>query len=109
MQIHQDLSRLGYREIDMLADLLKAYAKNGADFLNEGVQWKYNTYSDSLFLVDQDHNVGMINDDTGNFEQWHYCPFCGHEGFAKDFDHKAEDENEGERNEHEQYIMQVYP
>lgn len=84
----QDLSKLGYREIDQLADLLKAYAKNGCDFLNDEVKWEFNPMSDSLFLVDEDFNVAMLNDDK--LEQWFNCPQCGHEGFKEDMKHNED-------------------
>lgn len=89
MENTQDLAKLGYREIDQLADLLKAYAKNGADFLGDNVQWEYNPTSDSLFLIDEDYNVAVMNGDK--LEQWHSCAYCGHEGFAEDFEHEPED------------------
>lgn len=82
----QDLSRLGFREIGQLAELLKVYADNGADFLESGVQWEYNPNSDNLFLVDEDYNVGMINPETGKLEQWVNCGGCGKEGFRLEVD-----------------------
>lgn len=87
-----DLSRLGYREIAQLAELLKVYADNGSDFLDSGVHWEYNPNSDNLFLVDEDYNVGIINPETGKLEQWLNCSNCGREGFASEF--KLNDEQE---------------
>jgi hypothetical protein len=40
----QDLSKLGYREIDQLADLLKLYAQNPNGFLNNGHRIYYMDY-----------------------------------------------------------------
>lgn len=77
----QDLSKLGFKEIAQLAELLKVYADNGSDFLESGVQWEYNPNSDNLFLVDEDYNVGMINPETGKLEQWVNCEHCNAEGF----------------------------
>lgn len=88
----QDLSKLGFREIAQLAELLKVYADNGSDFLESGVQWEYNPNSDNLFLVDEDYNVGMINDETGKLEQWLNCSNCGREGFKSEF--KLNEDNE---------------
>lgn len=88
----QDLSKLSYREIDQLADLLKAYANNPNDCgLGDGVKWEYNPYSDNLFLVDDDYNVAMMN--WGKLEKFYSCPNCGNEGFIEDFT-KLEKENE---------------
>ena len=80
----QDLSKLGFREIDQLGDLLKAYAEHGTDFLGNEVKWEYNPMSDNLFLTDEDYNVGMLTDE-GKIEQWIYCGNCGNEGFASEF------------------------
>jgi hypothetical protein len=78
----QDLSKLGYREIGQLADILKLYSENPNDCgLSYGVKWEYNPDSDNLFLVDDDFNVAMVNDDTGKLERWHTCGNCGLEGF----------------------------
>lgn len=84
----QDLSKLGYREIDQLADLLKIYAANGSEFLGSGVVWEYNPNSDNLFLLDEDYNVGMINTETGKLEQWFTCSDCGAEGFKSELVHE---------------------
>jgi hypothetical protein len=83
-----DLSKLGYREIDQLADLLKAYANNPDDCgLNDGVTWEYNPNSDNLFLVDEDFNIAMFNPNSekDGLEKFYNCPNCGHEGFKDDF------------------------
>jgi len=86
----QDISKLGYREIDQLADLLKAYADNPNDSgLGDDVKWEYNPNSDNLFLVDSDCNVAMMTD--GKLEEFHTCSYCGHEGFAEDFREREED------------------
>jgi hypothetical protein len=83
----QDLSKLGYREIDQLADLLKAYANNPNDCgLNDGVKWEYNPHSDCIFLTDEDCNVAMINPENGELEKFYKCPNCGNEGFKSDAD-----------------------
>ena len=86
----QDLSKLGYREIDQLGDLLKAYADNPNDCgLGDGVKWEYNPNSDNLFLVDEDYNVAMMTDPYAKpqkqlLAKWYSCPNCGHEGFKED-------------------------
>ncbi len=87
----QDLSKLGYREIDQLADLLKAYSNNPPDCLIDNVKWEYNPESDNLFLLDDDYNVAMLNDDK--LEQWFSCPNCGYEGFKDEYGHTRKEDN----------------
>lgn len=87
-----DLSKLGYREIGQLAELLKEYADNGSDFLENGVNWEYNPNSDNLFLVDEDGNVGMMNPETGKLEEFMNCERCPNESFATEM---VETEDEG--------------
>ena len=101
----QDLSKLGYREIDMLGDLLKAYAENPNDCgLGNGVNWEYNPNSDNLFLIDEDYNIAMLDSDglghtsapeqTGKLAKWYDCPNCGHEGFKRDFEITSHDDKQ---------------
>ena len=86
-----DLSRFGYRELQMASELLAAYCKEGKpDFLTDRIKIYMNTESGDVFLSDEDFNVGEMNGDK--LEQWFYCPECGHEGFKEDMKH-------GENNE----------
>lgn len=71
----QDLSKFGYRELDEVGTLLKAYADNPS--VHDGSN-------------DEDYNVAMMNGDT--LEQWFNCPVCGHEGFLEDMYHNKDDE-----------------
>ena len=83
----QDLSKLGYREIGQLAELLTAYADQSwasqDDQLGNGVKWEYNPNSDNLFLVDEDYNVAMLNDD-GKLENFLTCSNCGEEAMRSE-------------------------
>jgi hypothetical protein len=81
--VTKDLSGFGYRELDMAADLLIAYADCGSDFLGDGVTLNFNPYSGEVFLSDDEYHVGMI-DDNDKLREWHYCPYCGKEGFDGD-------------------------
>lgn len=81
--VTSDLSRFGYRELKMAADLLAAYCDNPPDFLGDGLTVMLNSHSGYVFLTDEDFNVGMMNGDT--LEQFHSCPECGAEGFAEEF------------------------
>lgn len=86
----QDLSKFGFRELDIAADLLKAFAnpsKNSiADDLelSGGVQLEFNPNSGNVFLVDEDYNVAMLNDDN-KLENWLNCGNCGYENWASEF------------------------
>lgn len=77
-----DLSRFGYRELQMAADLLAAYCKNPPEFLSDGVTVMMNSDSGYVFLTDEDFNVAMMNGDR--LERFHSCPVCGAEGFAEE-------------------------
>lgn len=80
-----NLSDFGYRELDMAADLLKAYAhgKNNCPyFSDEGVQVMMNKNSGNVFLTDADCNVLMMNGDE--LEGFYNSPYSGHEGFFDD-------------------------
>lgn len=84
-----DLSKLGYREIDIAADLLKAYATGGRMASNnvelgDGFKIEFNPNSGNVFLVDDDYNVVMLND-SGKLENWLNCPQCGEEGFISEY------------------------
>lgn len=79
----QDLSEFGYSELSEAAKLLTAYCDgNKSDFLEDGIHIEFNPNSDSVFLVDGDYNVGMMN--GNDLEQWLNCPECGTEGFLED-------------------------
>lgn len=84
-----DLSKFGYREVGIAAELLKAYSDNPPRFLGDGVRVWFNMDSGYVFLSDGDYNVGMLN--NGKLEQWHSCPQCGHEGFLEDMEHNPDD------------------
>jgi hypothetical protein len=79
----QDLAKFGYRELSETVDLLKEYCKLGCnDFFSDGVAVELNPNSGYVFLVDDEYNVGMLND--GKLEQYLNCPECGREGFVSE-------------------------
>lgn len=88
--VTNDLTRFGYRELDIAGDLLKAYAKDGSEFLNDGVQVWFNTMSGNVFLSDEDFNVGVLeykkedNYTIPHLVQFYSCPMCGNEGTQSD-------------------------
>jgi hypothetical protein len=79
-----DLSKFGFRELKMAAELLTAYTRGGGkpDNLGDGVTVAMNTSSGYVFLTDEDYNVAMMNGDK--LEPWLNCSNCGEEGFAED-------------------------
>ena len=79
-----DLSKFGYREIKITAELLQAYVEQGADFLSSDVQINFNSWSGYVFLTDEDFNVAMMN--GSKLEQFFDCPECGREGFQEEFE-----------------------
>lgn len=80
--VTSDLSKFGFRELKMAAELLTAYTADEPAWLWEGVTVMMNRNSGNVFLTDEDYNAGMMNGDA--LEQWHNCPERGHEGFAED-------------------------
>lgn len=80
--VTSDLSRFGFREKRMAADLLDAYCKDGAEFLGDGVTVQMNANSGYVFLTDEDFNVGMM--EGGRLVQFFSCPECGAEGTRTD-------------------------
>jgi hypothetical protein len=85
-----DLSKFGFREIDMAAKLLKEYANNEPQDISDGVTLNLNMNSGKVFLSDEDYNCFLLTDHD-KIEQWHNCPYCGHEGFKADMEHEPQD------------------
>jgi hypothetical protein len=79
-----DLAKFGFREIEMLRDILDAWVKHGLpeDFSGEGVHPMFNMNSGNVFLTNEEFQVAMMNGDT--LESFYSCPECGHEGFAEE-------------------------
>lgn len=86
----QDLSEFGYRELSEAAKLLNAYVDgNKPAFLEDKIHIEFNPNSGSVFLVDEEYNVGMMNGD--DLEQWFNCPECGTEGFLEEMIEEGQD------------------
>jgi len=77
-----DLADFGFREIEMLRDLLDAWVKKGLpdDFEGSEVRPMMNKNSGNVFLTNSYCAVCMEVD--GVLESFYSCPECGHEGFA---------------------------
>lgn len=84
-----DLSRFGYRELEMAAELIKGYGENSR-LLGDGVSLTFNLNSGYVFLTDDEFTVAMMNGDK--LEIFHTCFNCGNEGFAEDFRSDKESE-----------------
>lgn len=87
--VTQDLSRFGYRELDMAADLLKKFANGRApdDFDAEGLTLNFNLNSGCVFLSNENYEVAMMNGDK--LESFYTCGECGHEGFKEEMKHEG--------------------
>lgn len=85
MKNTRNLSDLGYRELEMLRDMLTSQIKYGLpdDFYEEDVQWEFNPNSGCLFFVNADYQVCMLNFD-GVLEMYYTTPYSGHEGFVSE-------------------------
>lgn len=79
-----DLSLFGYREKQLLIELLKAEIEQGlpADFENDNITPMMNQNSGNVFLTNSNYQVTMIN--NGKLESFYTLPYGGAEGFAFD-------------------------
>ena len=86
-----DLSDFGYRELDMLQELLKAMVEQGLpkDFNDDEVVPMMNMNSGNVFLTNLDYQVAMMNGE--DLEMFHVLPCTGIEGFTDDLKQKFED------------------
>jgi hypothetical protein len=95
MSTTTNLADFGYREFDMAADLLKAFAngKGPSNFDLDGVTLMMNQNSGNVFLTNSEYQVLMMNGD--DLEIWHFTPYNGHEGFAEELkaDYEANPDN----------------
>lgn len=76
-----NLSDFGYRELDMLCELLKAMKEQGLpiDFYDDEVHPEMNQYSGNVFLTNSEYQVAMLNGDK--LESWYFLSYHGNEGF----------------------------
>lgn len=101
-----DLAKFGFREIEMLRDLLDSWVRHGLpeDFNQEGVHPMFNMNSGNVFLTNEDCQVAMMNGD--GLESFYSCPECGFEGFYGEFENGVE-QGYGAQACCEEYIAQV--
>ena len=79
-----DISRFGWRERQLAAELLTASCAQGFpdEFEDDDVQIMFNTYSGNVFFTNSAGDVCMMNGDQLEM-QWR-TPYSGHEGFAEE-------------------------
>jgi hypothetical protein len=87
-----DLSKFGWREKEMAAELLLAACKQGLpeDFCDDEVTIMMNQNSGNVFLTNSQDEVAMMNGD--DLESFYSCPICGHEGFKDEMEHGEDNE-----------------
>ena len=84
-----DLSKLGYREVGMLAQLLEAWSDQNLSslaksYFGELEAWGFNPNSGFVFLIDEDYNTLMFNGSLGKLDLFLFTPDEGAEGFIED-------------------------
>ena len=89
-----DLSKFGYRELDLLNILLTGMKEQGLpeDFYNDEVVPMMNLNSGSVFLTNSDFQVAMMN--GADLESYYSLPYSGEEGFKDDFEGRDKEEFE---------------
>lgn len=72
------------RERGLVRDILNAWNSTGLPdtFYIEGVKFAFNRNSGNVFLVNEDYQCAMMNDDR--LEQFYSTPYNGEEGFLSD-------------------------
>lgn len=84
-----ELSRLGYREVGMLGEMLNAWADQNLSslakkYFGELTDWGFNPQSGFVYLTDEDYNVLMFNDSMKKLDLFLSTPDEGQEGFIED-------------------------
>ena len=76
-----NLSDFGYRELEMLEELLRAMREQGLpeDFYNNEVHPMMNQISGNVFLTNSEYQVAMMNGDK--LESFYTLSYHGNEGF----------------------------
>ena len=84
------------RERALAIELLQAWGEQGLpnDFYEEGVKIAFNRNSGCVFLVNDDYQCAMMNDDK--LESFYTSPYDGHEGFIEELLDMVDDSWHGE-------------
>jgi len=98
-----ELSRLGYREVGMLGEMLNAWADQNLSslakkYFGELTEWGFNPQSGFVYLTDEDDNVLMFNESMKKLDLFLSTPDEGQEGFiedlAREFNYLTEDDQD---------------
>lgn len=91
-----DMSKFGYRERELAAELLTASIEQGLpdDFEDDGTTIMFNMESGYVFFTNAGYQVAMMNGDK--LETFYSLPHSGEEGFKSEFEgrEKAEFQEE---------------
>jgi len=70
------------RELIMTRNILESYLEYGVpeDFYDDGIQICFNRHSGYVFLTNEEHQVAMLNEETGRLESFYHTPYDGIEG-----------------------------
>ena len=62
----QNLADFGYRELKLSGELLSAYKteKDKTELFGDQVRIEFNRSSDHVFLIDENYQVAMMNNDV---------------------------------------------
>lgn len=79
-----NLTDFGYRELEMLEELIKAMREQGLpeDFYDEEVHPMMNQNGGNVFLTNSEYQVAMMNGDK--LESFYWLSYHGNEGFLGD-------------------------
>lgn len=93
MKTTTDLSEFGYRELNELEIILKAWRTHGLpkDFNNDEVVPMFNMHSGYVFLTNGDYQVAM--ESSGKLYSFYSCPECGEEGSIEEIENHSNDKN----------------
>jgi hypothetical protein len=93
----EDLSKFGFIELDVAADLLKAYSRHGLpkDFSDSGVKLAFNMNSGYVFLTNDEYQVAMRTINRETMETYLYSfyssPYEGKEGSLEELEEEFKD------------------
>ncbi len=83
----ENMGDFGARELNMLKDILVEWLEGKGlpvNFDTTGIKPAMNRNSGYVFLVNEEYQCAMINDESGELELHHSTPYNGHEGFLKE-------------------------
>jgi transcription initiation factor IIE alpha subunit len=101
MENTRDLSKFGYRELQIAGKLLTVLKteRDKTKYLSDGIAVEFNPSSGCVFLVDENCQVAMLNGEE--LEDFFSCPECGAEGFLEDI------KNHSQKKACKDYIKQI--